>query len=119
MRACRRRSAATSASEIASVNTIRAENRSVAAGPVRTSSLGSPEDAKGGEHHADGELERVLRHPAQRRVHGDAGDGDHHDRGSSASAASPTLCWFAPKVQTMNATSRPSRSTPLKHSVNP
>ena len=38
---------------------------------------------------------------------------------TAASAASPTLSWFAPNVTAMNATSRPSSSTPLKLSVNP
>src|ERR1700677_2149330 len=32
----------------------------------------------------------------------------------AAAAARATWCWLAPKVSTINATSRPSKSTPLK-----
>ena len=35
----------------------------------------------------------------------------------AAAAARPTSCWLAPNVMTMNATSRPSSSTPLKDIV--
>src|SRR4051794_10784915 len=38
---------------------------------------------------------------------------------AAARAASATLCWFEPKVTAMNATSRPSSSTPLNDSMNP
>ncbi len=36
---------------------------------------------------------------------------------AAAAAARGTRCWLAPRVSTMNATSRPSRSTPLKEIV--
>ena len=44
----------------------------------RAGALGAPEDAERREHHADGELHRVLRHARQRRSHRKA--GRHHDR---------------------------------------
>lgn len=37
---------------------------------------------------------------------------------AAAAAASGMRCWFAPKVSTMNATSKPSKSTPLKEIAN-
>ena len=37
----------------------------------------------------------------------------------AASAAKPTLRWVPPKVTMMNATSSPSRKTPLNATVNP
>ena len=37
---------------------------------------------------------------------------------AAPSAARPTLPWLSPKVITMNTTSSPSSSTPLKDSVN-
>ena len=36
----------------------------------------------------------------------------------AAAAARPTLCWLEPNVSTMNATSRPSSSTPLNEIAN-
>ena len=36
---------------------------------------------------------------------------------TAASAARGMSCWLAPKVRAMNATSRPSRTTPLKQRV--
>ena len=37
---------------------------------------------------------------------------------AAAAAARSRRCWLAPTVSTMKATSRPSSSTPLKHTVN-
>ena len=78
-----------------------------------------PEDPERGEHHADAELHACSRAP------GSAGGARRARRAArrprprpAPSAARPTLCCAPPNVTTMNATSRPSRNTPLNATVN-
>ena len=69
---------------------------------------------------ADGELQRVLRHARERRAHEHADDDDENERGRGTERGEPDAALCAlPKVITMNATSSPSRSTPLNASVKP
>ena len=93
------------------------EQRAVAAGPVGARALRPPEGAERGQHHADGELHRVLGHARERGVDRDAGERDErHRRRPPPRRRDATRCWLAPNVSTMNTTSRPSRNTPLKRS---
>ena len=58
--------------------------RGVVSRPVRACAFGRPEDAERRQHHADGELERVLRHARERRAHEHADDHDEHERAAGA-----------------------------------
>ena len=76
--AWRRRSTRTSTSGGEQVEREDREQGCVAAGPGRPGALGAPEDAERGQHGADGELQRVLRDPGERRAHEDG--RDEHDQ---------------------------------------
>ena len=117
--ACRLQQRAPSANESSDHEREHAGQRRVVARPVRAGALGRPEDAERRQHHADRELHRVLGHARERRAHEHADDATSTSAMPAPSAASGMLPCVLPKVRTMNATSRPSSSTPLNASVKP
>ena len=61
-----------------------ARERGVVAGPVRARAFRRPEDPERRQHHADRELQRVLRHARERCAHEHADDDDEHERRARA-----------------------------------
>ena len=63
-----------------------ANARQILARPRHSQALAGPEDAEGGEHDADGELERVFGHPSERPVHDEPHHSDQRAGGEGADA---------------------------------